>query len=96
MRFEVDSEQVSQASGRVAASAEVINSEVLAMMRHLHDLQSVWRGGASTAFAGVMAQWQNAQHQVEEALTAIQGSLAVAASTYANAEAEAARLFSTR
>ena len=96
MRFEVDSDRVAQASGRVAASANTISNEVLAMMRHLQDLQSVWRGGASSAFAGVLAQWHTAQHQVEEALTAIQGSLSMAANTYANAEAEASRLFSAR
>ena len=66
------------------------------MMRHLQDLQSVWRGGASSAFAGVLAQWQSAQLQVEEALSSIQGALSVAATTYANAEAEAARLFASR
>ncbi|MCL1801800.1 MAG: WXG100 family type VII secretion target [Promicromonosporaceae bacterium] len=96
MRFEVDAERVSQASAKVSQSANSINVEVLAMMRHLEDLQTVWRGGASSAFAGVLTQWRAAQHQVEEALTAIQGSLASAASTYSNAEAEAARLFATR
>jgi len=66
------------------------------MLRHLEDLQSVWRGGASTAFAGVLTQWRSAQHQVEDALSSIQGSLNAAAHTYANAEAEAARLFQAR
>ena len=96
MRYEVDSDRVAQASSKVAASANSISTEVSAMMRHLQDLQSVWRGGASSAFAGVLAQWQTAQHQVEEALNSIQGSLNVAANTYANAEAEAARLFQVR
>ena len=94
MRFEVDSDRVAQASSRVAASANAISSEVIAMMRHLTELQTVWRGGASAAFGGVLAQWQTAQVQVEEALAAIQGSLSVAATAYANAEAEAVRLFS--
>jgi len=96
MRYEVDSDRVAQASAKVAGSAQHITTEVNAMMRHLQDLQQVWRGGASTAFAGVLAQWQAAQHQVEEALNSIQGSLNVAAHTYANAEAEAARLFANR
>jgi len=96
MRYEVDSDRVAQASSKVAASANTISTEVMAMMRHLQDLQSVWRGGASNAFAGVLTQWQQAQHQVEEALTSIQNSLNVAANTYANAEAEAARLFQAR
>jgi len=93
MRYEVDSDRVAEASAKVASSANLIGTEVLAMMRHLQDLQSVWRGGASSAFGGVLAQWQTAQHQVEEALISIQNSLTVAANTYATAEAEAARLF---
>jgi len=93
MRYEVDSDRVQQASSKVAQSANSIQSEVQNMMRHLQDLQTVWRGGASSAFTGVMAQWQTAQHQVEEALTAVQGSLAHAAQTYAAAEEQAARLF---
>jgi len=63
------------------------------MMRHLTDLQTVWRGGASTAFAGVMTQWQSAQHQVEDALKSVQGALGQAAQTYQTAEEQASRLF---
>jgi WXG100 family type VII secretion target len=96
MRYEVDSERVAQASSKVAASASNISNEVGAMLRHLQDLQTVWRGGASTAFGSVLTQWQAAQRQVEDALNSIQGSLNVAANTYANAEAEASRLFAAR
>ncbi|MEK8227693.1 hypothetical protein NKG05_18685 [Oerskovia sp. M15] len=28
------------------------------MMRNLLDLQASWQGGAATAFAGVMTEWQ--------------------------------------
>jgi len=96
MRYEVDSDQVAQASAKVAASVNAISTEVGTMLRHLQDLQTVWRGGASTAFGGVLTQWQAAQHQVEEALASIQASLTAAANTYATAEAEAARLFAAR
>jgi len=96
MRYEVDSDRVAGASSKVAASASAISTEVAAMLLHLQDLQTVWRGGASTAFAGVLTQWQQAQQQVEQALTSIQGSLTAAANTYADAEAQAARLFAAR
>jgi len=93
MRFEVDSDSVQQASTKVANSISTIQTEVNAMMRHLTDLQTVWRGGASTAFGGVMTQWQSAQHQVEDALSAIRGALAQAAQTYNTAEQQATQLF---
>ena len=70
--------------------------EVTAMMRHLQDLQASWHGAAAGAFAGVLGQWQSAQAQVEQALDSIQGALAAAAQTYADAEAQATRLFSYR
>ena len=95
MQLQVDSERVAQASTRVQGSVGSIRSEVTAMMRHLTDLQSSWKGSASTQFAAVMAQWQNAQTQVERALDAVQGSLASASRTYADAEAAASRLFHT-
>jgi WXG100 family type VII secretion target len=93
MRYEVDSDRVQQASTKVAQSSSAVQTEVNAMMRHLTDLQTVWKGGASTAFAGVMAQWQAAQHQVEEALQSVHNALAQAAQTYVAAEEQATHLF---
>ena len=63
------------------------------MMRHLQDLQASWQGGAATAFAGVMTEWQGAQVHVEAALDSITAALGSAAQTYADAEAQASRLF---
>ncbi|AEG45312.1 WXG100 family type VII secretion target [Isoptericola variabilis] len=94
MRYEVDSERVAQASAAVSGSVGAIRSEVAAMMRHLQDLQSSWHGSAATSFAGVMSQWQATQTQVEAALDAVTAALASAARTYADAEAQASRLFS--
>ena len=96
MRYDVDSERVAQAGAAVNGSVGTIRAEVGAMMRHLQDLQSSWHGSAATAFGGVMAQWQGAQVQVEQALDAIQQALGSAAQTYAEAESQAARLFATR
>ncbi|MDR0482262.1 MAG: WXG100 family type VII secretion target [Cellulomonadaceae bacterium] len=96
MRYEVDSGQVAQASAKVGGSVNVIHSEVGAMMRHLTELQGCWRGSAASQFSGVMSQWQATQRQVERALTSIQSQLSLASRTYADAEAHAARLFSTR
>ena len=93
MRYEVDSERVAQASAAVQGSVGAIRGEVGTMMRHLQDLQSSWHGSAATSFAGVMGQWQATQTQVEAALDAVTAALASAARTYADAEAQASRLF---
>ena len=95
-RYEVDSARVAQASTAVSGSVTAIRTEVAAMMRHLTDLQASWRGGAATSFTGVMAQWQTTQNQVEIALDDITAALGAAAQTYADAESQAARLFTTR
>ena len=92
-KYEVDSTRVALASTAVNGSVTAIRVEVGAMMRHLTDLQASWRGTASTQFTGAMAQWQSAQTQVEAALDAITASLGSAAQTYADAEAQATRLF---
>jgi WXG100 family type VII secretion target len=96
MRYDVDSERVAQAGAAVSGSVSAIRGEVGAMMRHLTDLQASWHGNAATAFGGVITQWQAAQVQVERALDAVQASLASAATTYADAESQAARLFTAR
>ena len=93
MRYEVDSERVAQASAAVNGSVGAIRAEVGAMMRHLQDLQSSWHGSAATSFAGVMAQWQSAQAQVETALDSVTAALQSASTTYADAESQEARLF---
>ncbi len=95
-RYEVDSARVAQASTAVNGSVTAIRAEVAAMMRHLTDLQASWRGGAATAFTGVMAQWQGTQTQVEASLDAITAALGSAAQTYADAETQASRLFAAR
>jgi early secretory antigenic target protein ESAT-6 len=95
-RYEVDSARVAQASAADRRDRPVHRGEVAAMMRHLTDLQASWRGGAATAFTGVMGQWQGTQTQVEAALDAITAALGSAAQTYADAEAQASRLFATR
>ena len=75
MRYEVDSERVSQASAAVNGSVGAIRAEVGAMMRNLQDLQSSWHGSAATSFAGVMGQWQSTQTQVGAALDAVTAAL---------------------
>ena len=92
-RYEVDSAQVAQASGAVRASTAAIRAEVGAMMRHLTELQSVWRGGAATAFGAVMADWSVTQSRVEESLDGITAALATAAASYADTEQQVSRLF---
>lgn len=92
-RYEVDSALVAQASAAAGASVTAIRSEVGALLGHLTDLQGAWQGTAAVAFADVVATWSATQQQVEAGLDQIQQALAGAAQTYADAEAQAARLF---
>ncbi|MCC2307296.1 WXG100 family type VII secretion target [Cellulomonas chengniuliangii] len=92
-RYEVDSAQVGQAAAAVQARTAAVRSEVGAMQRQLADLQNAWRGGAATAFAGVMTEWGATQVRVEQALDSITAALHAAARTYADAEDQASRLF---
>lgn len=92
-RYEVDSAQVAQAGAAVRGSTTAIRSEVAAMMRHLTELQGSWRGAAANAFGSVLADWSSTQVRVEESLDQITAALGAAASSYADAEAQAARLF---
>ena len=92
-RYEVDSEQVAQASAAVRGSTAAIRTEVAAMMRHLTELQGGWRGGAANAFGAIMADWTGTQARVEESLDQITAALGAAASSYADAELQARRLF---
>lgn len=94
-RFEVDSAHVASAAGAVTARAATIRSEVAAMHRQLTELQGTWRGSAATAFAGVLADWTATQARLEESLGQIGRAMQAAATTYADAEAQASRLFST-
>ena len=92
-KFEVDSDRVMQASAAVSTSVTAIRGDVARMMANLVELGDTWRGSAATSFTGVVAQWQQAQTQVETALDAITAALGSAAATYDDAEARAARLF---
>lgn len=92
-RYEVDSALVAQASAAAGASVAAIRSEVGALLGHLTDLQGAWHGTAAAAFTDVVATWSSTQQQVEAGLDQIQQALAGAAQTYADAEAQAARLF---
>lgn len=92
-RFEVDSARVDAASAQVRATSQTLTAEVDAMMRHLEDLQGVWRGQAASGFAQVVAQWRATQNQVRDTLDSIQAALGQAGRQYAETEASTARMF---
>ncbi len=93
MRYEVDSAQVAQASAAAGTSVGVIRTEVATLMRHLTELQAVWRGGAASAFGSVVSEWAATQQRVEASLDQITAALSAAAQHYADAESAATRLF---
>jgi 6 kDa early secretory antigenic target len=92
-RYEVDSAQVAAAAASVQARSATIRGEVAAMHRQLAELQASWRGAAATAFAGVLADWSATEAQLERSLDEISTAMQSAAHTYADAEAQASRLF---
>ena len=93
MKYSVDSVEVSHAATRVRSSSATIHSEVAAMMGHLIALQSAWTGSASAAFEGLSHSWQMTQAQIEANLDQIALALDAAASSYADTESAAARMF---
>ncbi|HLV54947.1 MAG TPA: WXG100 family type VII secretion target [Actinotalea caeni] len=93
-RFEVDSAEILRASGNAKTSAAAIRGEVGAMMGHLATLQDSWRGGASSAFTAVLAEWRATQQQVEQSLESIALCLDAGSREYEDAETSALRMFS--
>lgn len=92
-RYQVDSEAVLTATGAARTTIGRIQSEVAGLNAQLTNLQSSWTGQASSAFAGVVAEWAATQQRVEENLAAISTALGHAGQQYADIEAANARLF---
>lgn len=94
--FHVDSAEVARCAGLVRTSAQTLRAEVAAMMGHLTTLEGSWSGVASTQFSAAAATWRATQVQVEQALDEIGAQLALAATTYDEAETQASALFAGR
>lgn len=92
-QYQVDSEQIQASSAAVNSSIAQIRQAVGGMYTNLNALQNVWRGSAATQFTTVAAQWRTAQQQMEASLESIQRALVQASNVYADAEAQASRLF---
>ena len=93
-QYQVDSERIQSSSAAVSASI-AIRQAVNGMYTNLNGLQDAWRGGAATQFTSVSAQWRAAQQQMEASLESIQQALTQASTVYADAEAQASRLFAS-
>ena len=94
-QYQVDSERIQSSSAAVSASIAAIRQAVNGMYTNLTGLQDAWRGGAATQFTSVSAQWRAAQQQMEASLESIQQALTQASTVYADAEAQASRLFAS-
>lgn len=93
MRYQVDSDQVAAATANVRATAARIQGEVSTMHARLLELQASWSGAAANGFQGLVSEWTATQRRVEESLGAIGLALEQAGRTYAEVEAQNARLF---
>lgn len=91
--FHVDPAEVARCSTLVRSSAETLRAEVQAMMSHITALEASWSGVASSQFSAVATQWRATQAQVEQSLDEIGTQMAIAASTYQDAEAQTSALF---
>ena len=92
-RYEVDSAQVTTTAAAVQTRAATIRTEVAAMQRQLVALQETWRGSAATQFTAVMHAWSSASAKLDHARGQISQAMQAAGRTYADAEAQAARMF---
>lgn len=92
-QYQVDSERIQSSSAAVCSSITAIRQSVDGMYANLNALQDAWRGGAATQFGTLAAQWRSAQQQMERSLESIQQALTQASVLYADAESQAARLF---
>ena len=93
--YQVDSERIQSSSAADSASIAAIRQAVNGMYTNLNGLLDAWRGGAATQFTSVSAQWRAAQQQMEASLESIQQALTQASTVYADAEAQASRLFAS-
>ncbi|MEN2740295.1 WXG100 family type VII secretion target [Microbacterium sp. X-17] len=91
--FSVDSDAVLSATAAMRGTMDRVHGDTAAMLALLTQLQGSWTGSASVAFQSALDQWRAAQHQVEEALTAINAALSAAGAQYAETEAATASLF---
>ena len=92
-QFTVDTERIAAASGDIARLSADIEGQVGIMMHRLTALQEAWTGSASMQFQGVVAQWRGTQQQVRTSLDSIGQVLGAAGVQYAEAEAQATRMF---
>jgi 6 kDa early secretory antigenic target len=93
-QFTVDTERIAAASGDIARISAEIEGQVAIMMARLTGLQDAWTGSASVQFQGVVGQWRGTQQQVRTSLDSIGQVLGAAGTQYAEAEAQAVRMFS--
>ncbi len=94
--FQVDSEAVLAHAAAARQTVGRIQGEVSALHAQLEQLQSPWRGGAASAFRGLVAEWRATQQRVEDNLATIGTALAQAGQQYAEIEQQNQRLFSSR
>ena len=101
-QYQVDSERMNIMDVRVLSTLGLSEEDIAAirqavngMYTNLNGLQDAWRGGAATQFTSVSAQWRAAQQQMEASLESIQQALTQASTVYADAEAQASRLFAS-
>ena len=93
-QFTVDTERIAAAAGDVARISAEIEGQVATMMARLNGLQDDLTGSASAQFQGVVSQWRGTQQQVRTSLDSIGQVLGAAGTQYADAEAQAVRMFS--
>jgi len=92
-QFQVDTDRIQSAAGEIARISGEIETQVATMMARLTGLQDAWTGTAAARFQGVLGQWQGTQRQVRSALDGIGQVLGAAGAQYAEAEAQAVRMF---
>jgi 6 kDa early secretory antigenic target len=91
--YQVDTDRIRAASGKIRQVSAEVDTQVRAMMGELAALQGAWRGTAATSFQRVADDWQRTQAQVEQSLEQINQALGRAGQQYDAAEQSNAAMF---
>lgn len=91
--FQTDTDAVVQTAASTRAAVDRMQADAVTLAAQLHQLQAIWTGQAATAFQQLSDDWFNANRRVEEVLAALAAALNQAGQHYAEAEAQALRLF---
>ena len=77
---------VQQAAGDASTAAAQLNSQLADLTAYLAPLVAAWEGAAATDYTAKQAQWDSAQHGLNQVLAQISRAVGNAHDTYSQTE----------